>query len=831
MLRARRCRAVLIFAVVFVLVFVHFVRSRDWERILPLDHRHDLHFQSQSPPVDPLDFPPPPRPQPPVLEQPVFGDDDDDEAGVGVGVQDQEQQAQSQSQTGQDDGGRKGKPEGKTYKPGKPRVNLFPQTSYKELPRWKKTPEQFPLAPEELIKLPAGKPKELPRLQAKFKAELEDERRTRLKRLAVIKEAFEHAWAGYKASAMGHDELVPMRGGWKDSFNGWGATLVDALDTLWIMDMKEEFDIAVDQIKEIDFTTSERSDIPLFETVIRYLGGLMGAYDVSRHQYPVLLEKARELAEILIGAFDTPNRMPTLYYLWAPEFASKTHRSSRQAILAEIGSLTVEFTRLAQLTNESQYYDAIARITNELEAIQMSTRLPGLWPSKLDATGCERPQPAHYSGHFERGLASNVSTIPVPKQSARPVPTDIRSYKHFLDQRDEGGHTKDSEPANYNQMDEKRPGTHEIPPQHDCHPIQGKGLFKETFSMGAEADSMYEYLPKEYMLLGGLNEQYKTMYEKAMATTREHLLFQPMVKHGRNMRFMATLDIKKSFSMSQPDPVSSKYEGTHLACFTGGMFAIGARLFGIKGDMDIAANLTDGCVWAYESTYTGIMPESFLMVPCKKNVSPCVWDENRYKDALDPYRADRIATEKILAEEQKSKQAKTDGVQGYQTSTPVPFARHRNGILIAGHEHDPAAPPTDHKVNIKARGPMEPAPGEALTSSDDYIKARIQDERLPPGFVRLTNRNYLLRPEAIESVFVMYRLTGNEHWREKGWKMFEGVSKHTRTNMAHSSIDDVTSMEPHFQDSMESFWLAETLKYFYLLFSDPGVVSLDEYVL
>lgn len=715
-------------------------------------------------------------------------------------------------------------------------MNLFPQTNYKELPHWKKIPEQFPLGPEELIKLPVGNPKELPRLQAEFKVELEEAKRTRLERLAAIKENFEHAWSGYKASAMGHDVLAPLRGGWKDSFNGWGATLVDALDTLWIMDLKEEFGIAVDQIRDIDFTTSARSDIPMFETVIRYLGGLMGAYDVSGHQYPVLLEKAKELAEILIGAFDTPNRMPTLYYWWAPEFASKTHWSSRGAVLAEIGSLAVEFTRLAQLTNEDRYYDAIARVTNELEAVQMSTRLPGLWPSKLDATGCDRSHPTHHGdGHSGGGIGSNVTT-PVSKQSGRPVPTDIESYRHFLGQRDEGGRAQDAQPANYNQMAEERPGTQERPQQPDCQTIKGKGLFKEIFSMGGEADSMYEYLPKEYMLLGGLNEQYKTMYEKAMATAREHLLFQPMVKHGRDLRFMAALDIKKSASVSQPNQVSSKYEGTHLACFSGGMFAIGAKLFGIKGDMDVAAKLTDGCVWAYESTYTGIMPESFLMVPCKKGESPCVWDENRYKDALDPFRADRLATENFLVEEQRSKQIKNNNsIQGYHTSTPGPLAQNRNGIVIAGREHKPAvqtpAPSTDHKVNINARGLMIPAPGETFTTSDDYIKARIQDERLPPGFVRLTNRNYLLRPEAIESVFVMYRLTGDEYWREKGWMMFEGVSKHTRTSMAHSSIEDVTSMEPHFQDNMESFWLAETLKYFYLLFSDPEVVSLDEYVL
>jgi mannosyl-oligosaccharide alpha-1,2-mannosidase len=91
--------------------------------------------------------------------------------------------------------------------------------------------------------------------------------------------------------------------------------------------------------------------------------------------------------------------------------------------------------------------------------------------------------------------------------------------------------------------------------------------------------------------------------------------------------------------------------------------------------------------------------------------------------------------------------------------------------------------------------------------------------------------NDLGRPEAIESVFIMYRITGDEYWREKGWKMFTAIQSYTGTPLGNSAISDVTSEAPNFRDEMESFWLSETLKYFYLLFSDPSVVSLDNYVL
>lgn len=797
-----RYRTAYIFAVVFVLVFVHFSRSREWERVLwryPYEGEKDLREGlGEGKPGEGLGGnlgeqvgrPPPPVDYLPPGEKQQDGNSDKgtNDSGSGKG-KDENREDDKDGKDGKIDEKERGRTPGKGYRPKG--VNLFPQADYRRPTHWKKTPVQYPLAREDVIGLPTGRPTEIPKLQASFKRESATERQQRDEKLALIRETFEHAWTGYKASAMGRDELLPLRGGGKDSFNGWGATLVDALDTLWILGLHEEFSIAVDQVQQIDFTTSARPDIPLFETVIRYLGGLLGAYDISNHTYPVLLEKAKDLAEILLGAFDTPNHMPTLYYLWAPEFASTTHRSSRQAVLAEIGSLTVEFTRLAQLTGDNRYYNAVARVSNELDAIQMSTRLPGLWPSRLDATGCEGEQ------IYERDLES------VPSLSVRDdVDIQVGSAS------EEDG-IKDGIQEHIQGHGAQKPGT--------CA-IKSKSLLKETFGMGGGADSTYEYLPKEYMLLGG-NDQYKTMYKNAMAATREHLLFRPMVKHGRDLRFLATVDAKKTTSNTHPNQLSRKYEGTHLTCFAGGMVAIGAKLFGLD-DMDLAAKLTDGCVWAYESTYTGIMPEAFLMVPCKDDL--CPWDEDRYKNALDPHRPERLAMEKARAERKK---AKTTPVH---SPTPVPFARNRNGIKPAVNTIRPRdIPENEDKKDAKKEEEEE----EHFMTSDEYIKTRMQEERLPPGITRLKDRKYLLRPEAIESVFVLYRLTGDDYWREKGWRMFEGISKYTRTMMAHSSIDDVTSMEPRFTDSMESFWLAETLKYFYLLFSDPDIVSLDDFVL
>lgn len=107
-----------------------------------------------------------------------------------------------------------------------------------------------------------------------------------------------------------------MSGRYKDTFGGWAATLVDALDTLWIMGFKEDFEIGVQAVEKIDFTTTETKDINVFETTIRYMGGFLAAYDISKGKYPALLAKAVEVGELLMSCFDTPNRMPITRWDW-----------------------------------------------------------------------------------------------------------------------------------------------------------------------------------------------------------------------------------------------------------------------------------------------------------------------------------------------------------------------------------------------------------------------------------------------------------------------------------------------------------------------------------
>lgn len=186
----------------------------------------------------------------------------------------------------------------------------------------------------------------------------------------------------------------------------------------------------------------------------------------------------------------------------------------------------------------------------------------------------------------------------------------------------------------------------------------------ETFTLGGQADSVYEYLPKEYMLLGGLETQYQSMYEMSVETTKKYLLFRPMIpEEKRDILFAG--QVSTSGLLDDPNDIKLKAEGTHLTCFVGGMFAVGAKIFNRKADLELAKKLTDGCVWAYESTTTGIMPEHFLALPCASR-ERCPWNETAYWEALDPYRSTRVPSPpgQVVLEEKDSTVQKDKSGEG-----------------------------------------------------------------------------------------------------------------------------------------------------------------------
>ncbi|CAZ82658.1 unnamed protein product [Tuber melanosporum] len=507
--------------------------------------------------------------------------------------------------------------------------------------RWVKLPEHFPVPSESIIPLPTPQPEKIPQIQASFGTESETKRKVRLERLEAVRDAFKRSWSGYKKYAWGHDELMPVSKYFKDPFGGWGATLVDSLDTLWIMGMENEFMEAVDEVAKIDFTTTPMASIPVFETVIRYLGGLIAAYDVSGAKHEILLTKAIELGDMIYGAFDTPNRMPVLHWGFRPRQTALEVRADIRSISAELGSLTVEFTRLAQITGNNTYYDAVQRITDALEESQNESNLPGMWPMIIDASGCK--------------------------------------------------------------------------------------VREEKFTLGGMADSLYEYLIKEYILLGG-QDQYKKMYEAVVEVAKEHLFYRPYAAGDPDILLTGNVYVTSG--------IKPRFDGDtgHLSCFVGGMLALGARALGRDDDLKFAAKITDGCVWAYDAFPTGIMPEWFRVARCNKTTE-CQFDTGLYHDMLVP---------------------------AYLRPTELP--------IVEPHQHP------------------KRAPIEVLRTVTEIAHNIIKEEGLPSGFTMIGDRRYILRPEAIESVFIMYRVSADSKWQDKGWKMFQSIVKATQTEVAYSAI-------------------------------------------
>uniref|UniRef100_A0A667ZT09 alpha-1,2-Mannosidase n=1 Tax=Myripristis murdjan TaxID=586833 RepID=A0A667ZT09_9TELE len=95
---------------------------------------------------------------------------------------------------------------------------------------------------------------------------------------------------------------------------------------------------------------------------------------------------------------------------------------------------------------------------------------------------------------------------------------------------------------------------------------------------------------------------------------------------------------------------------------------------------------------------------------------------------------------------------------------------------------------------------------------------------------RLSDRYYILRPEVIESYMYMWRLTHDPKYREWGWEAVEALEQHCRVDSGFSGIRDVYATTVGHDNMQQSFFLSETLKYLYLLFSDDDLLPLEDWV-
>jgi len=104
----------------------------------------------------------------------------------------------------------------------------------------------------------------------------------------------------------------------------------------------------------------------------------------------------------------------------------------------------------------------------------------------------------------------------------------------------------------------------------------------------------------------------------------------------------------------------------------------------------------------------------------------------------------------------------------------------------------------------------------------------IEPETIDYKAMRVIDGRYHLRPEIVESAYYLYHYTGDQEYRRMGDKMFDDFVKYCRADAGYAALADVTTKQQ--LDEMESFVLAETFKYFYLLFAPPETLQFDKVI-
>ncbi|KAI1175897.1 glycoside hydrolase family 47 protein [Nemania sp. FL0916] len=184
-------------------------------------------------------------------------------------------------------------------------------------------------------------------------------------RLSGVKEAFQRSWDGYYKYAFPNDSLQPISKTYVNDRNGWGASAVDAISTALIMQNKQVVQQIVDHIKTINYnqTVKGGESVSLFETTIRYLGGMLSAYDfltgpfkgmVDDASVKKILAQAVSLADALSVAFDTPTGIPINDLTFNGPNGPVTSDEATNGI-ATIGTLILEWTRLSDITGNDKY--------------------------------------------------------------------------------------------------------------------------------------------------------------------------------------------------------------------------------------------------------------------------------------------------------------------------------------------------------------------------------------------------------------------------------------------------------------------------------------------
>ncbi|KAK0442307.1 glycoside hydrolase family 47 protein [Desarmillaria tabescens] len=176
----------------------------------------------------------------------------------------------------------------------------------------------------------------------------------------LVKDIFRTSYAAYKQYAWGHDNLASKSRSYSDARNGWGASIIDAMSTMYVMDLGDLLNDAIAYVGTVNFRSSKTLDhvryivgfYSIFETTIRYLGGILSVYELRGSKDKVLLKQAVDLGDKMAYPWVGDNNLP----FGTIDFTSdKPDVDTASTNIAEAGTLLMEWATLSAYTGNDTY--------------------------------------------------------------------------------------------------------------------------------------------------------------------------------------------------------------------------------------------------------------------------------------------------------------------------------------------------------------------------------------------------------------------------------------------------------------------------------------------
>ncbi|KAK5118847.1 hypothetical protein LTR62_000056 [Meristemomyces frigidus] len=262
-------------------------------------------------------------------------------------------------------------------------------------------------------------------------------------RADAVKEAYLYAWNAYVKYAFGKDELQPLNASGVDNWFGWGVTIVDAIDTAIIMNLTDVVAQQLGFIQTIDFTTTTYGPVEIFDVSIRYLGGLVAAYDLLRsgqfyNNYPevqieALLSQAQSLADKIAYGFNSPTGLASsnvnftsnepVFGTYTIEATNVTYNATNTA---STGTFILDWFRLSDLSGNQSYRQLSERAESYLVNPSPAPVYPGLIGTEFDI---DTGKMLTFDGGWEAGVDSALEYL-IKTYQYQQTPTTTQ-YKDF----------------------------------------------------------------------------------------------------------------------------------------------------------------------------------------------------------------------------------------------------------------------------------------------------------------------------------------------------------------------------------------------------------------